>query len=490
MQRTNNEDVKIKKIMWGVTAVALVVRLVNLGKHSYWFDEAREVVRILTPWPNILFVNEGADPPLFRLLHHPLAQISTNEMWLRMPATLFSTAACYLVFVWLRQLGQPKLGAITAVLLAFAPVQILYAQEVSQYSMTVFLAMSLLIVFERAARNGRYQDWALLSIVNLIAIFSYYGLAWMLPVLNIDLIWRLWQKRTKNQLLGYAAYLGSVGLGIAGLYWLYLSEQFTRVSQNNKVVILFLEIGVRKTFRRLDNRLYDQFVRFFIAPFSKNEPDLIPLLFIGLFIIGIIVLWQMKAQRVFLLLLFLLATLFIAYGFGLYPFGHRYGLYVSPLFFAVIAAALLGLWRWRILAIGVTVLIGALFFLFLPNMQNGANPWMTLPFEELRPVVQYMHENVQPDDLVYVYYGAVPGYMVYQELGHETVYGPWFREWSLDEKVGQIQESVGESPRFWVLFSHYSPEEYEALRNALVERELLLIDVYEEIGAAALLFEQ
>ena len=34
-----------------ITAAGLAIRLIGLGQHSYWFDEAREVLRALTPWP-------------------------------------------------------------------------------------------------------------------------------------------------------------------------------------------------------------------------------------------------------------------------------------------------------------------------------------------------------------------------------------------------------------------------------------------------------
>ncbi|HEX6387417.1 MAG TPA: hypothetical protein VF177_22345 [Anaerolineae bacterium] len=77
------------------------------------------------------------------------------------------------------------------------------------------------------------------------------------------------------------------------------------------------------------------------------------------------------------------------------------------------------------------------------------NPWLDLPREELRPVVTYVQQWAQPGDFIYVYYGAVPAYKVYQpDSAYPTHLGQWFRGEPLEEKVGQIQQSVGNAPRF------------------------------------------
>ncbi|MCP5094647.1 MAG: hypothetical protein GY943_03750 [Chloroflexi bacterium] len=490
-QRSSHVDGKTYlKMAWGVTAVAFLLRLINLGKHSYWFDEAREVVRILTPWPEILFVSEGADPPLFRLIHYPIAQVTTNEFWLRFPAVLFGALACYLVFFWLRELGNPKLGIVTAVLLAFAPVEIFYAQEVSQYSLSVFLAVWLLVTFEAAGRNGRLRDWVLLAVVSLISIYSYYGLAWLLPALDIDLAWRIWKTRSRPKIIGFVSYHVAILLGVFGLYFLYLAEQFNRVTQNQKVARLFIDLGLLRTLRLVDNKLFNGFVRFFIMPFSPDGPDVIIWFFIVLFFLGIYALWRMHLKRVFLLLAAIVTTLFVAYGFGLYPFDTRYVLMITPLFFASIAAGLLFLWRWRPISVGLSVLIGVVFILFWPNLHILPNPWRALPREELHPVMDYLHEQVQADDAIYVYYGAIPAYTVYQKVDNETIYGSWFREWPLNEKVDEIQTAVGAAPRFWIIFAHITPTEFDDLRETFSQDTHRLVGEYEAPNAAALLFER
>ena len=477
------------QIVLGITAVATILRLYKLGYHSFWFDEAREVLRIQTPWPDILLISDGADPPIFRLLHHPISLFTTDEFWLRLPALLFSVTAVYLTYVWLNQLGRPKLGVAAAALMALAPVEILYAQEVSQYSMTVALTLLLLITFEQAAQNGRFWDWLLLTLVCVISIYSYYGLAWLLPILDLDLAWRSWKQRSRRRLVGFLSFHILLGLSIVFLYTFYLAEQFARVTRNNKVAAVFLDPGLKPALRNLDNQLFLNFARFFTTPFSPQAPEFITWFFIGLFILGIVGLWQTKHYRIIGLLIAFLITLYIAFGFGFYPFGHRYALLLTPLFFAFIASALIWLWQWKPVGIGTTLLVTLFFVAFLPNLPLVSNPLTEFPSEEIRPVITYLNENLQQDDAIYIYYGAVPAYQVYQpdEVG-PTTYGTWFFSLPVTEKLAEVNTAVADAPRFWLIMSHLKVAERDELIAGLTESKYELSDQYLQPNAEAYLF--
>lgn len=88
-----------------ILVVATVVRLVGLGAHDFWYDESLEIERDRLPWPRVLFYARGPDPPLFRLLPHPLAVRTSSETWLRFPSVLFSVAPVWLVWCWVTPSG-------------------------------------------------------------------------------------------------------------------------------------------------------------------------------------------------------------------------------------------------------------------------------------------------------------------------------------------------------------------------------------------------
>jgi uncharacterized membrane protein len=460
-----------------------------LGTHSYWFDEAREVLRILTPWPDILLVSDGADPPLFRLLLFPIGRLTTNEFWLRLPSAVFSTAAVFSACVWLRQWGRPRLGLVTAVLLALAPVQILYAQEVSQYSLTVFLALLILIAFERAAQDGRPRDWVLLMAVILAAIYTYYGLAWLLPVLDLDLAWRTWQQRTRQRLIGFLGFHTAVALGLVALYGLFLAEQFNRFTTNKDLAPTLTDVAA---LANVGNQLFNDFVRFFTIPFAPDAPDLIVWFFASLVIIGLIILWRQGLRRLVVVLAAAVFTMYLAFGLGLYPFGGRYALFLTPLFYAAIAAVLVKLWSWRGSAVTAIILSLPIFLIFLafwPNIHLIANPWQLPTGEELRPVVEHLHNQLQPDDFIYVYYGAVPAYRIYEgEPTNPTEYGLWFRNWQPDEKIADIQRAAGEANRLWLVMSHIAAGEDVELMRGLEATGYQVVEEYKRQNATAVLF--
>ncbi len=478
-----------------ITGMALFLRLIGVSRHSYWFDEAREVLRAQTPWPDILFVSQGADPPVYRLLLYPIAQLTAAEFWLRLPSVLFGTASVYLAYRWLAMLGLPKLGVTTAVFMAVLPTQIYYAQEVSQYSFTVFLALLLLLAYERAGRYGRHRDWILLTLVNLLAIYSYYGLAFLLPVLDIELAWRTWKKRNRLRILGFIGFHLAFLAGVAALYILLLELQIARFTENKGLIPVFVESGFFASLRKLDNQLLDQFIRFFVTPFSTKLPQFVIYSFTFLTLAGFVWLgWEfVQGRRIILITLGSIAVMYVAYGLGYYPFGGRYALFVALLWAVALASVVQALSCWRRVKRFFLIGLTGFFLFFTPFVTEDVNPWVKWPWEELRPAMVYLNEHLQPDDVVYVYYGAVPAYQVYQsEEEHLTIYGTWFRSQPLEDKLSEILNTTAGAKRFWMVMSHIHANEDEELLSGLSLGEPAYEQVakYTDLNALVVLFQR
>ena len=478
-----------------LTLLAFLVRLWGINQHSYWFDEAREVLRSMTPWPDVLFITDGADPPVYRLLLFPIAQMTTHEFWLRFPSALFSGISVYLAYYWLKLVNLPRLGLVTALFMAVSSVQIFYAQEVSQYSFTVFLALLLLISFEQAGQSGTLRDWVGLTVVTVVALYSYYGLAWLLPLLDLHLLWRVWQKRSKQQLISYAVAHLIIGLSIVALYFSMLSLQMNRFSTNKDLEPLFVDPGWQASIRQFDDLFLSGFVQFFMAPFSSIPWPWVPKLFVLLILAGSLYLF-VKNQASRLLVVYFwgtVALMFLVRFIGIYPLGGRYALAVLPLFFMLLSAAVLALNRWPVLAYGLGLVLVLFQIFFWPRLAGSVNPWLALPRESLRPAVAYLNEQAAPDDMVFVYYGAGPAYKVYQQDSTlETVYGTWFRSLPLEEKLAEIQEAAGERPHFWLAMSHIHESEDEDLLGGLAASEpaFVVVDSYLDENAAVFLLER
>lgn len=485
-----------KRVACLLTLAGLVVRLIGLGQHSFWFDEGLEINRACTPWPDLILLSEGPDPPVYRLLLAPFTPFAPSEFVLRLPSAVLGAATVYLLYRWLALLKQPRLGIIAAALMTIAPVSIYYSQEVSQYSLVVFLSIALLIAFEKAALTGTGRDWLQLWLVSMAALYTHYGLVYVFSVLELNLAWQTWRRRSKQRLIGFAGYHVGLLIGLALLYHFFIVTQYDRIKERVSLQPRFAQMGWLDIIRAFDDNLFDVFLRFQTIPYSEAAPSLIPA-FLGLLALlgAVVICWRLpKVRRLVLVPAVILIAFYIASGLGYYRFGMRYGLPLLPFLLLFIAATIWELARrWQLGASVVAGLVVATFLAFWPNMRLLPNPWLNLPREELRPVVAYVHQQAQPGDFIYVYYGAVPAYQVYQpELTYPTELGTWFRDWPLVEKLSEICQAVGDAPRFWLVMSHIHPSEDPALIDGLTEAtpSYHLVDEYRTKNAATVLLQR
>jgi len=475
-----------------IAALALLLRLIGIEGPSFWFDEGLEIGRARLPWPRVLLLDEGPDPPLYRLVLWPIASATTRELWLRLPSVVFSVAAVVLAFRWIDRLGDRRLALLLAAVLAAAPVEVHYAQEVSQYSLAVLLGVCLSIAFERAARRGSALDWVLLTATSAAGLLSYYGLAFLIAALDLDLASRLRRERSRRRLAGFALANLFLVLLATALYELMLAHQLRHFAAGN-LRAWFKTAPPWMIARSLLGALESRVVAFFTFPWSDAAPRGLLLVPLALFGAGVVALSARGPtfRRPLYVLATSLSLMWLAHGFGLYPFGFRYALFLTPLYFLVLAAGLgwlAGLGRAGAVAAGGLLVA---WLAFLPNLPYGTNPWVTPPHENLRPVLEYVDRRALPDDLVYVHDGAIPAYGVYVlEASRPQILGARGDRSSVDRQVAAIERAVGGRARFWCVLSHLREEDIDGILLGLTRGETgyRLADEIRERRAAAALF--
>jgi len=480
-------------VLPAILLLGLFVRLIGLGTHSYWFDEALEINRALTPLPDLLFLSEGPDPPLYRLILAVMLLFSRNEVVTRLPSVMFSVFTVSLTYHWLKLAKHRRLGYVAAFLLAIAPVSIYYAQEVSQYSLALCLTGLLLVAFERIRSGDRLSDWLLLWLWTVLALYTYYGLAWLLPVLVLDLGLCLWRARRYTGLSALGAYLLACAAGIIPLYSFYIRPQYiwmSRVSLNP----YFSGLNLGQIVKGFADRLYSDVVRFQLLTFSSGTTDWIAITLGIWMIVGCGLIWKClpSLRRLVILAPLILVVFYIASGLGYFHFGHRYALPVLPFLMLFLAVPLQQLAEWHGRA---SVLAGSILCLssiaFWPQTHLISNPLLALPREELRPVTQFLEQKASPTDVVYVYYGANPAFRVYDPLpDHQILYGRWLRHLPSVDMGPAVLEAVGTPKRFWVVFSHIHEDEGDAITDGILDAEAgyQLGFSYAAQGAAAVQF--
>src|SRR5690242_15230387 len=116
-------------VISGITALAAVLRLLYLGKKSFWMDEIVSVsIARLDPagFRNIVLsweLNEGLYYTLLRNWMH----LGQSEFFIRLLSLLPSVAAIPFVYLLGRRLVSEKAGLVAALLLAVNAFDVRYA---------------------------------------------------------------------------------------------------------------------------------------------------------------------------------------------------------------------------------------------------------------------------------------------------------------------------------------------------------------------------
>lgn len=460
-------------VLVAIAALALGLRLLALDRHSLWFDEALEYTRAAGPLRVALLGQPGdQDPPLYALLIHVWLKLGTSEWWLRLPSVLLGTTTVLLAGLWSGRHFGRTVGTLTALLLAVAPVQILYAQELNQYAALIALTLVCLLAFERLTTRGTNADWAIYTLVSALGLGAHYGMIFPLAALGLVLLRRVavhGSARERRWLIGYLAICAAT---LAGLWLLGLDQQITISPVQRRWGGTHLD----KELNFIGDVGWREILVFFLLPYSGGPALWLVAALSIIAAMGALHLWRSNAAGRFAVGILFFATLALTYLtsiFGLYPLGYRYGLFASPPFFIALAAGMAWVIR-RSTVVGWS-LAGATLAVFVAFAPYGLwpNPWMSIPREEMRPVVRDLWAHLRPDDVIYVYTGAEPAFRYYSFGNYRrgstvsVLRGAPFDARSVDGEAARIAAAAHSHGRVWVVLSHVYGKDDELLESAL-----------------------
>jgi len=177
-------------------------------------------------------------------------------------------------------------------------------------------------------------------------------------------------------------------------------------------------------------------------------------LYPALAVIGVTVLW-LRQRRVAMMLL---APFVVTVGAAVarqYPFSDRLILFLVPsliMMIAAVSAAVYGVVERFSKPVAVSVIIG----LTLPAVTPVARLWPPYRIEHVKHVLKHVQANRQPNDMVYVYYGAAPAMSVYDSAfgfsRGEYAVGGCYRGDS--QRYLEELDVFRGSSRLWVIITH------------------------------------
>ncbi len=190
-------------------------------RSSYWEDEAFTATMVQAGWDNVTYATASdVHPPLYFLAASLWGSaFGYEEIGLRSLSILFLILAQVLTYCTAARLFDSKTGLISAALLAFSPLLLIYGHNARYYAMSLALALaafSLMLLF-----FGSHRWWALAGYVVAGAALLYTVYTSAAVLLGLALLgllqWR-WNRGSGRQLSAWV--LAHILISLAYLPWL------------------------------------------------------------------------------------------------------------------------------------------------------------------------------------------------------------------------------------------------------------------------------
>lgn len=167
-------------ILLGATAlVGFALRMFRLDSQSVWYDEvfALSVSRLPFAPMHKALIQDLVHPPLhYYALHEWFRVFGFGVFQGRLLSALFGTLAVLMIYLLADYLFDRRAALLSAVLLAFSQLAIMYSQEARPYAQFSLLYVGCVYLFLRALREKRLGMWlGFLGVACLLIYTHYYG---------------------------------------------------------------------------------------------------------------------------------------------------------------------------------------------------------------------------------------------------------------------------------------------------------------------------
>jgi len=221
-------------LLVAIVAIAAALRVHELDRLSFWFDEAATVhYARMEPWE---LWGRDTHPPLYYLLIHFWLLLGDSEWWLRLLSVLFSVGAVAGLWAAGRALGGPRVGLIAAAMLALAAFELRFAQEARMYALlscAVAISLSGLMPLLRrpdeALAPAAARHWRRYVIGGVLAVYAHnMGFLWPLAA-SAAVVPLFWPQAERRRLAWRWTKANLIVLLLWMPYWPWLLHQASTV---------------------------------------------------------------------------------------------------------------------------------------------------------------------------------------------------------------------------------------------------------------------
>jgi mannosyltransferase len=215
-------------LLAAIVALGAVLRLTTLDLQSYSHEEAVTASRVLHAGLGdtlSAIPDSESTPPLYYLLAWLWSvPFGVGEIALRSLSALIGIGAIPVAYLAARELSTPRVGLVTAAIVAASPMLIWYSQDARAYSLLVLLSALSFLFTVRGLRGGSGRDLGMWALFSALALATHYFAIFVIAIEAALLLLRL---RSRGSVLAVAAVVA------AGLALLPLALHQSNIPNND-----------------------------------------------------------------------------------------------------------------------------------------------------------------------------------------------------------------------------------------------------------------
>ena len=452
--------IKTDLLWWFLIALGIILRLRQyLVNRSFWADEAslafNLVTRSFSGLTQPLDYHQGAPVGFLFIEKIFILILGNNEYAMRLFPLVSGILAIYVLYLLAKTyIGLSGLFALLAFSVGWNLIY--YSSELKQYSSDVMIALLLVYLASRCIRKKvQARDFLLLGIGGAIAIWVSHPSVFVLAGIGLVLFI---EKLTKREYVPFPWIfaMGIVWIGLFAVdYFIFLRPLAADEYLQNYWGKAFMPLPPWSDLGWFEKTFYSILLMSLHTYISAVYIVLILLLIGSTSLL-------FRSRNIALLFLSPALIVLIASGFEAYPLKDRFMLFLIPFFLLILAEGLRAIYilaaRWsRPLGV-VLACLPALFLIWPPGTTLGQF-FITTRGSDVRPVIQYVAENREPDEMVYVFHAGESAFQYYAPLyGLDTgkiIFGLSSprKKLVLDGFFNDVQSLKGED-RVWFIFSN------------------------------------
>lgn len=452
---------------WIFILLGIALRLRRyLANRSLWLDEASLALNIVnrtySELTRPLDYDQGAPLGFLYAVKLTTQIFGNHDYVLRIVPLLSGILALYLMYrlasEYFGMYGLPALA-----MFSLSGSMVAYSAELKQYSSDVLFA--LLLTYFALHCVGEQKDWGnifKLGITGAVAVWMSHPAIFELAVIGILLVVEKFYRRSFKIIywltgVGIAWSLSFLATYLISLRQLIGNDNLQDYWQSSFAPMPPWENWI--WYRNVLVALLPQVnPSFFPYVLQSYQPDhLINVCLLLILCGGVYLLW--RHWEAALLITSPILLMFLASSLRLYPISERFLYFWFPALLFLLAEgmrlvySLLANFNKKVALTGYGLLVLTLIWSSLPqSYKDAVNPPMG---EDIKPVLAYLSDHIEPGDILYIHNGSINPYLYY-ESEYELDAGEVFiayKSYNFKRFIIDVENFRG-SDRIWFVFSH------------------------------------